>query len=748
MFDEHLLESDFNDSFTENLWVANITFALNLLGSYGDLVKPYLLFKHFVTVPVTLISIVCIIITIVVLTRRGIWRPAITYLVVLATVDLLIMILLCVLSLDYFLLPLFNTKMYVAAENVLSEIVDTLLFISNWLTVILATERYIVIGYPTHSRRITQRHRRLVVLITVLLSTLIKIPGFLFLASSEPLETQVVLPFTRKFYVWFVQTVLFLIVPFVLLTFVNIRLIQAVRHSWKPLKLASEYGTSHTPKDSQVSPDVFDKNSGVKDRHNYMQVSSLIRVAQQSYFVPTNKNSRALTVVPCAEKRTREIPVKTRERESMVVHPQMTRSCREERKITVTLVCLFVTFFIFQGPFILTSVITRFTLLHRWEPTSISSANPKHPMVDSACNGSNFTPCLLKSVNFEVYLTPLSILALALKSDLYFLFYCWFCARFLNSLRRLLCSKKLRRFVNQLRHRCFSLSAKIGSTNSKSNRKLVLERGNLPYHCYDRCVRLQTNCKHICSNQALKNNKGFRNVMEDRKITLTMPFVLSPEKRFTKNYWHRNCSSVFGSFDAKAIKFCSAKNSAVDTNLIYFTLPPSCYCSQRRIVVTSHRFPFDSPIRDLRLGVIRRQQKDHLKSNLQIKFKQFLSQNTPRTNNNTRLQPQSTIRGKKATAFLKSTSSSSVTISSKHRYGMNKINSLSAIFAKSHLTESQCLSPPLEQALAVDCLKCATLTASTDVLSRMAISLAEESQSPNDCDRELELKPVKNTWSI
>ncbi|KAF8564067.1 hypothetical protein P879_01609 [Paragonimus westermani] len=37
MFDDHLLESDFNDSFAKNLWVANITFALNLLGSYGDL---------------------------------------------------------------------------------------------------------------------------------------------------------------------------------------------------------------------------------------------------------------------------------------------------------------------------------------------------------------------------------------------------------------------------------------------------------------------------------------------------------------------------------------------------------------------------------------------------------------------------------------------------------------------------------------------------------------------------------------
>ncbi|WP_204282259.1 hypothetical protein, partial [Serratia marcescens] len=46
----------------------------------------------------------CILVTLIAVTQRGLWRTTVTYIIVLAIVDLFTLISLCILSMDFFFL--------------------------------------------------------------------------------------------------------------------------------------------------------------------------------------------------------------------------------------------------------------------------------------------------------------------------------------------------------------------------------------------------------------------------------------------------------------------------------------------------------------------------------------------------------------------------------------------------------------------------------------------------------------------
>ncbi|TPP39783.1 hypothetical protein FGIG_02231 [Fasciola gigantica] len=556
--------------------------------------ETYVILKHYVSLPIFITSIVCILVTIVIVTRRGLWRLTVTYVVMLAIVDLLVLLLLSILSLDYFLIPLTSEQFrmwFYSAETVLGETADTLLFISNWLTAMLATERYVAICHPLHSRRIRHKHRRIVVAMVILCSVLIRIPGFVLLNMSNDYMNYPNVVIFQRCYVWIVQVILFLIVPFALLTFVNLRLIQAVRRSSKLLRATygAEVSNSCKAVPSSRPNSASEPSNQTSERRQFSKLASTYfkcRPAGRSVNHDESIGERLPrnSVQECGEMSNLDGPLSCVNSKNyrfpstkmlsnqyaiaLTLHGpsgiHLHRASREERKITVTLVCLVITFFIFQGPSVLTSVLIRFT----------SSS---------------------KSVIFENLLIPLSLIALAIKSDLYFFLYCWFCERFLNSLCNLFRLRKFRDWIRRVRKR-YKSHADVKQSRlafPHYQKPSLLQEFQLPHHHYG----------HYGKNASLYLHGSFpHNRYRHSYKPPPLPFVMDRKRRFPllspqmKWNWKRHKEEQIPAVKQnKPTSFHGPPTTNIHTDSeLIFVPPPDSYFSKRRVVLIpdprSHSF--------------------------------------------------------------------------------------------------------------------------------------------------------------
>ncbi|CAH8490417.1 unnamed protein product [Heterobilharzia americana] len=428
----------------------------------------YVILKHYLPIPIFIVSILCIVVTLIAVTQRGLWRTTVTYIVVLAVVDLFTLLSLCILSMDFFIIPALPeglyTRIYFLAETILGEIVDTLLLISNWLTVLIATERYFAVCHPLKVRFIDCRYRRIFISFVILFCVLIKLPGFIILGYIKEISPSYSFVIFRKLYTWIVQIILYLITPFSILTFVNVRLIQTIRYSY----LIN--GRKKLKKESLVSLDSMQPSGGLISR---IRTCCTIPPASNNKYLNNQCLNifRKITCCGCLNLQSKEISnnplhpnyqpnecnaimnknelLQTTDCSPLATPPSLTaslptgaqlgRSHREEKKITITLICLIITFFICQGPFVLTTVVMRYSSTGFY----ISDANRIINNTILSCSthiDHNNIGRITSNKPFRVvdYINPISVIALALKSDLSFFFYCWFCDRFLLALKKII----------------------------------------------------------------------------------------------------------------------------------------------------------------------------------------------------------------------------------------------------------------------------------------------------------------------
>ncbi|CAH8833130.1 unnamed protein product [Trichobilharzia szidati] len=430
----------------------------------------YVILKHYITIPILIVSILCIIVTLITVTRRGLWRTTVTYIVVLAIVDLFTLLSLCILSMDYFIIPALPeglyTRMYHLIETILDELVDTLLLISNWLTVLIATERYFAVCHPLKVRFIDRRYRRIFIFFVILTSILIRLPGFIILGFRTEINLPYILVLFRKLYIWIVQIILLLIIPFSILTFVNIRLIQTVRYSSHLIKRRYK----RSKKETSVTSNSVKSEAGLlqriqsccccisshrchtlkckifccnslnlkTDRVNSCHLHSLHQQNGSNIIMNKSELLQATDLSP--------INSPTGLTASEPTGAQIGRSHREEKKITITLVCLIITFFICQGPFVLTTVIMSYSDSQLYRSDTSTIINNTLLFFKMYTDKSNVeTETVIKPFDAVHYINSISIIALALKSDLSFFFYCWFCDRFLFALKKMMHYNCLRR---------------------------------------------------------------------------------------------------------------------------------------------------------------------------------------------------------------------------------------------------------------------------------------------------------------
>ncbi|CAH8482970.1 unnamed protein product [Schistosoma rodhaini] len=481
----------------------------------------YVILKHYLPIPIFIVSILCILVTLIAVTQRGLWRTTVTYIIVLAIVDLFTLISLCILSMDFFIIPALPeglfTRVYFLIETILGELVDTLLLISNWLTVLIATERYLAVCHPLKVRFIDCKYRRIFIILVILSSILIKLPGFIILGYAKEINSSYTIIIFRKIYIWIVQILLFLIIPFSILTFVNIRLIQTVRNSLQLInqrckKINKESILSSSS--NQSDPGIIRRmtscypclscciSSNSNKIYSFHQCSdSLLKIVCCDCFNLSTKPVNNCQLQHNQQQQQQQQQLNESKRifkkneliqmndSSPVTSPtsltaseptgaQLGRTQREEKKITITLICLIVTFFICQGPFVLTTVIMRFSSTGFYLSDTNKIINNTLLLCNTFTDQNHIeTITPNKPFGFVDYINPISVIALALKSDLSFFFYCWFCDRFLLALKKITrhkCWPKLKRhnFYNFHHHR---------------HRHLHSHHHHHHHHCYQKC---------------------------------------------------------------------------------------------------------------------------------------------------------------------------------------------------------------------------------------------------------------------
>ncbi|KAM7535997.1 hypothetical protein Aperf_G00000099936 [Anoplocephala perfoliata] len=368
----------------------------------------YTVLKHYLPSVLCILSCFCIIPSIYLICKCGLSRPLSVYLIVLAFVDLITGFLLAFLSLDHFLLLLFIStedaySIYNTFEEISSELIDVLLLISNWLTVAVAVERYLAICFPLNVRCLTHRVRKRIVLCIILLSIVLQFP---LLAKYCPIFHPLWKPLSY-FNLWFTRVLLLLVLPCTILVFVTIRLIQAIRSSF--ILNHGSYSTA-----------IFDLSEST-------DCTSLCKI---------------------------EIPKSTRlivdfTSNGPLGKEQSKQTVREERAISINLICLVVVFFLCQVPFILLSVAFKlYNLETESEPQDLNLTliHQSDIWKDDFLNQTFISASLVTANNPSVpatdvvlaYIRAFSVIFLMLKDDFYFLFHCWLCKNFIRAVKAFL----------------------------------------------------------------------------------------------------------------------------------------------------------------------------------------------------------------------------------------------------------------------------------------------------------------------
>lgn len=363
----------------------------------------YTVLKHYLPVILCTLSILCIIPTIVILLKNGLCRRLAIYLVTLATVDLLTTVSLMLLSLDQFILPYLTTEQNIltfsAFESIIENVVEVLLLTSNWFTVAVATERYVAICYPLFSRRISPRIRQKIAFGIIVTALLLGIPSFVGLKMNQSYDNSLGTWMLTMFNIWFTRVLLLFLLPCILLLFVNVRLIHALRTSF------------------------FFARRSATDR---IEVYELSEKASE-----------------CSHRLNAAAPVTLNE----PTGAQRKCATRGERKITTNLICLIVVFFLCQVPFIVISIAYKlFSQSNEYQTTSSSlENNPLDHFSVHTAQETNTTFAMLIDeaeqdnwINAFTIVRAMSTIFLMLKSDLYFLLYCWLSESFADAFTKCL----------------------------------------------------------------------------------------------------------------------------------------------------------------------------------------------------------------------------------------------------------------------------------------------------------------------
>ena len=368
----------------------------------------YIVLKHYLPTVLCISSCLCIIPSMYIAWRSGLCRPIAVYLITLAIVDLLAGFLLTFLSLDHFLLRFISSDSaqltYSLIEDLSGELIDILLLISNWLTVAVAVERYLAICFPLYVRCLSQSVRKRIVSCIVFTAIILQFPSLL---KYWPLMNNLWIPLS-SFNLWFTRVLVLLVFPCTILIYVNTRLIQTIRSSF-------------ILKQSNWTTSTLDFSS----------------------------NDDCTSVCKC------NISKSTRLTVAFTLNGPLARerglhASREERTITINLVCLIVVFFLCQVPFILLSVAFKLresgvegtslrsfnvTVLYRSSASKEDFFNQAAPLIT---NSSTTLTIANSKLNILAYIRALSVIFLMLKGDLYFLFYCWLCDNFFRAVKSFL----------------------------------------------------------------------------------------------------------------------------------------------------------------------------------------------------------------------------------------------------------------------------------------------------------------------
>jgi hypothetical protein len=246
-FCQYKLDNNLDDEPEDmiNRYVTNSTGARNHSQNQDfciwDPDDPIYYFTYHVCLPVIcVVGILAIILTIIVLNRKSMWTSTNCYLTALAIADLIFLTFLATRILD----KKFEHRVFAIYFHYAEIIINTCLIVSVWLTVVLGIERYIAICQPLHATMIcTVRRARIVTVLIFILAFACRAPALfektIVMYTDEDNNTLLELkvnPMTDNdhylaAYAWIVDFFITAVLPFVLLSVLNIRLIYEVRKS-------------------------------------------------------------------------------------------------------------------------------------------------------------------------------------------------------------------------------------------------------------------------------------------------------------------------------------------------------------------------------------------------------------------------------------------------------------------------------------------------------------------------------------
>ncbi|XP_014262107.1 FMRFamide receptor-like [Cimex lectularius] len=319
----------------------------------------------FVFVPViVIIGIIGNVITIIVLTRKRMKSSTNSYLTALASSDLLFLVFNMILSLEHYRgMKHLDCITYWQIWRFSIWLADVTGGISVWLTVSFTLERYIAVCYPLKGKIIcTESRARKVITVIVILVPLITI--------TTPFEYTVELQIdertnttqgidtselgkneTYKTLFYTTSSILFMIIPFIILTIFNSLLITAVQQSQKHRNKLTE---------------------------DYRGVSGSIR----------SKSNKRSSVVNMNNKTKLEMP------KTVVTQRGLQRE-KQENKITMALASVVCMFLVCQAPSAITLIV------------KLMYSPPKHSTGDNFLRGLgsifNFLPLFNAACNFMLY---------------------------------------------------------------------------------------------------------------------------------------------------------------------------------------------------------------------------------------------------------------------------------------------------------------------------------------------------------
>lgn len=314
-------------------------------------------YSNIVVLVLALLGMITIIITTLTLRCRWLnFNSTSVYLCYLGLVDFSALVSLSIRSLwDLHADSKGRNSLFDVIYTYVADVLDFLIMASNYITVVLAFERFIAVCYPFRAKRIADVRRAKFIGLGVILASIVLILPQFFYLNVKPIQVKINGTFRTEYeqkptslynsrifkivHAWVVHVLILVVIPMLVLFVVNIKLIVEVRKSTKFLR----------------------KSTGTR-----LQTRKFIN--------------------------------------------------RGQRKITIMLIALIFTQILCIGPFTSMNLLYILFTVHRGDDLH----------------------WLMKNTN--IFLAHhAALILMVLKSGLNFLLYCWFCDRFLATLKQMFC---------------------------------------------------------------------------------------------------------------------------------------------------------------------------------------------------------------------------------------------------------------------------------------------------------------------